>query len=187
MQLFRIEHSRWAYRADFVAYVAASAGLATLLLCASPPRQWPLLVALAVAGLLSWTLVEYVLHRVILHGIRPFSIWHEAHHQRPGALISTPTVLSALLLSVLVFWPAILIGGMLKGGAFGCGLLVGYLLYTVTHHATHHWHSRSRWLKACQRAHALHHSARLGPGNFGVTSLFWDHVFGSLVLREGRD
>jgi sterol desaturase/sphingolipid hydroxylase (fatty acid hydroxylase superfamily) len=187
MQLFRIEHSTWAYRADFGVYMVASAGMAMLLLFASPSRQWPLLVALAAAGLLSWTFVEYFLHRIVLHGIRPFSTWHETHHQRPVALISTPTLLSAFLLSVLVFWPAILVGGLFKGGSFGCGLLIGYLLYTVTHHATHHWHSRNGWLKARQRAHALHHSARFAPANFGVTSLFWDRVFGSLVVRASRD
>ncbi|MDX5446368.1 MAG: hypothetical protein LPJ87_09975, partial [Zoogloeaceae bacterium] len=32
---------------------------------------------LLIAGLVSWTLLEYLLHRFVLHGRGPFQRWHE--------------------------------------------------------------------------------------------------------------
>ena len=51
----------------------------------------------ALAGAATWTFLEYVLHRFVLHGVAPFSDWHRQHHLRPLALICSPTVLSAAL------------------------------------------------------------------------------------------
>lgn len=182
MGLMTLEHGKLAYRADFAFYGATVASLAVLLVRVTPPSQALAIAAWSAAGLAGWTLAEYLLHRFVLHGLQPFRRWHTAHHDRPTALISSPTLFSAGLILVLVFVPALLLVGRWHACALTFGVLVGYLAYTVTHHATHHWRADSRWLRQRKRWHAAHHH-RAQPGCFGVTSGFWDRVFGSAPPR----
>jgi cyclopropane-fatty-acyl-phospholipid synthase len=179
VNLFSLEHSKAAYATDFALYGLAMLVLATLLVTGGPRDQTPGIVASVAAGLAGWTAIEYVLHRFVLHGLRPFSRWHGEHHERPSALICTPTLLSAALIVTLVFVPSLLLGSLWRACALTLGVLTGYLAYAITHHATHHWRSGGRWLRQRKRWHALHH--RVGePGYYGVTTAFWDHVFGSV-------
>jgi len=179
MYPFTLEHSRSAYVADFILYGSASALMAVGLIFVGPHEQWLSLMALAMIGLASWPFIEYALHRFCLHGLRPFSTWHAEHHQRPAALICTPTLLSASLILLLVFVPALVLGDMWQACALTFGLLTGYLIYAITHHALHHWRADNAWLRRRKRWHALHHDPIRPPGHYGVTSAFWDHVFGS--------
>jgi sterol desaturase/sphingolipid hydroxylase (fatty acid hydroxylase superfamily) len=71
------------------------------------------------------------------------------------------------------------------------GLLGGYLLYGLTHHAVHHAvrlpGPAQGWLSRRRRQHALHHrgSATVAV-NYGVTQGWWDRVFGSLGVDSPR-
>lgn len=180
MSLFTMEHSKAAYGADFALYGAAVVLLAAFLLVAGPHGRWLEIVVIAGLGLVSWTLIEYALHRFVMHGLQPFSRWHAEHHQRPTALICTPTILSAMLIAALIFLPALVLSGNLWGAcALTFGVLVGYLAFSIMHHATHHWSADSAWLQQRKRWHALHHHSIGQSGCFGVTSAFWDYVFGS--------
>ncbi len=179
MHLFSLEHSRSAYRADIAIYGTASLALATLLAVAAPREQCLEAAAIVLLGLAGWTLVEYVLHRFVLHGLPPFKAWHAEHHRRPAALICTPTNLSAALIAALVFLPVLAVGEVWQACALTLGVLNGYLAYAVTHHAIHHWRTDIAWLRRRKRWHALHHHLPAQSGHFGVTSAFWDHVFGS--------
>lgn len=183
MGLFAMEHGKAAYRADFALYGTAVAALATFLFVAGPHSLRLQSLALVCAGLVSWTAIEYLLHRFVLHGLAPFKDWHEEHHQRPTALICAPTIFSASLIVVLVFLPVLAFGGLWSACALTLGVLAGYLLYAITHHATHHWLAESAWLKRRKRWHALHHHGAGRLGGFGVTSGFWDYVFGSAMPR----
>ena len=185
MDLFALEHSKAAYRADFVFYGAVVCVLATFLLLASPRGHGLESLALALSGLVGWTAIEYALHRFVLHGLPPFSRWHAEHHQRPTALICAPTVLSATLIFTLVFLPALLLGNAWRACALTLGVLSGYLAYAITHHATHHWRADTAWLKQRKRWHALHHHSA-EPGFYGVTSGFWDQVFGNTHRAPAR-
>ena len=178
MSLFTLEQSRLAYRADFALYGAAVLVLAAFLLVHGPREQGLVMVAFALTGLVSWTLVEYVLHRFVLHGLQPFRRWHAEHHLRPMALICAPTILSATLIATLVFLPALALSNLWCACAMTLGMLTGYLAYAITHHATHHWRADNAWLKRRKRWHALHHHTEQ-QGYYGVTSTFWDYVFGS--------
>jgi sterol desaturase/sphingolipid hydroxylase (fatty acid hydroxylase superfamily) len=179
MSFFRLEHSQWAYRADFALYTAASILMGASLLIASPEGQKAMLLVLAGLGLLTWPLIEYGLHRFVLHGLKPFSTWHAAHHQRPHALICTPTILSTALITILVFVPALLLSNVWLALALTFGLLNGYLVYATTHHAIHHWRGQNSWLKQRKLCHALHHDPRRPPGYYGVSSALWDEVLGT--------
>jgi cyclopropane-fatty-acyl-phospholipid synthase len=184
MSFFNVEHGKFAYWADYVAYGLAVSTMAVLLVVEAPPGQQLQLAMLAVLGLVTWTALEYLLHRFVLHAIAPFNRWHAEHHDRPRALICAPTILSASLIVLLVFVPAWLIGTRWQACALTFGLLTGYLTYAITHHATHHWRANSAWLRGRKRWHALHHHADT-PAYFGVTSSFWDHVFGSAGQSSG--
>lgn len=179
MPLMSIEHSPTAHRADVVVYGAAVAGLGAWLGLRAPVGMGLDIVAVAGAGLLAWSTIEYALHRFVLHGLQPFKRWHLEHHRRPLALIGTPTWLSAVLFGGLVGLPAVLGLGPWMGSALTLGVLTGYLAYTLTHHALHHWKLDLDWLQRRRYAHARHHHL-LQPCCFGVTSGFWDRV-----LRTG--
>jgi cyclopropane-fatty-acyl-phospholipid synthase len=196
MPLFALEHSPTAYRVDFALYGLLSASLATALLLAHPAGSGGALAAWALGGLLAWSPAEYLLHRFVLHGLPPFSRWHDEHHRRPNALIGSPTLLSVTLFATLVAAPSWWLLGAWPACALTCGLMTGYLAYGLTHHATHHlvagWGGRSAWLARRRRWHAQHHQAHRArpgeapaeaapqPGHYGVSSALWDHAFGTL-------
>ena len=180
MNIFKLEHSKTAYRADLALYCIIVLALAAFLLVYGPHGQRVAIVSYALAGLVSWPAIEYALHRFVLHGVQPFRRWHEEHHRRPRAIIFTPTILSAALIAVLVFLPALLATDLWRACGLSLGVLTGYLAYTITHHAVHHWHADIAWLKRRKHWHALHHHRIDQPGYYGVTSALLDQVFGSV-------
>lgn len=191
MGLLSFEHSVRVYWADFALHGLACLGLAVGLVVhgaadvqsASYFAWWPVVAQVAM-GLLLWTLAEYGLHRFVLHGLQPFSRWHALHHERPRALICGPTLLSSLLVTVLVFLPLWLLFDAASAAAVTVGVEVGYLSYGLVHHATHHWPARNAWMRERKRWHALHHHTAT-PGRYGVTTRFWDQVFGGAQTPQG--
>lgn len=180
------EYDKAGYTADFVLYGGAALGLAALLVLAGPASRGPELFTLVLVGLFSWTLVEYGLHRFVLHGPQPFRGWHAEHHRRPRALIGTPTALSATLIAALVFMPALLLGDLWRACALTLGLLTGYFLYSIVHHAIHHWRAGNSWTRRARHRHALHHSPVEPAGRYGVSTGLWDVVFGTTGRRTPR-
>jgi cyclopropane-fatty-acyl-phospholipid synthase len=185
MVLFKLEHGSVAYRADFVFYGGVITALVLALAIVPRPGPWWWSPGLVALGLLSWSALEYALHRYVLHGVQPFQRWHAMHHARPQALIATPTVLTAVAFLALVFAPAWALGSLGAACAWTVGVLAGYLGYALTHHATHHWRGRSAWLLQRKRHHALHHHAAHG-GCYGVTSSVWDVALGTRSPRSPR-
>ncbi|MDL5031252.1 sterol desaturase family protein [Pelomonas sp. APW6] len=186
LRFLSIEPGLAVYRADFLFYAIALTCLALALL--THPMDAPLL-GWVMAGAAAWTLLEYLLHRFVLHGLSPFRDWHAEHHGRPDARISAPTLLTAGLFTLLLLpmgwwmgrWPAL---------ALGFGLLAGYFCYAVIHHVLHRplpptaARPGRSLLRRQRRWHARHHQrasparGELGtPGHYGVTSAFWDHIF----------
>ena len=182
MVFLSLEHSKAAYRADFAFYGTAMAALAALSATDTPSGQRWTAAALALVGLAAWSFIEYVLHRFVLHVVEPFRSWHALHHARPSALIYAPTVVAAGLITLLVLLPAWAWMGTWRASALTLGVLVGYMLYSATHHAIHHWRIKIRWLNRRKRLHALHHCSDR-PGYYGVTTDLWDRVFGTSSLQ----
>ncbi|MDT8997759.1 sterol desaturase family protein [Paucibacter sp. APW11] len=183
-----MELSRKAYIADFVVYTLLVAGLG-LWLAASAP--WLPSLGLLLLGALSWSLLEYLLHRWVLHELPPFCNWHADHHRRPGALIAAPTWLSAGLLGIATL-PAWWWLQAWQAGALSLGLSAAYLGYGVAHHLAHHpWRGPSLPgvnLAGFRRRHALHHRGSAGlspePCNYGVSTGAWDWFFQSAPRRR---
>ncbi len=176
-----ITRSALGYYADFYVYPAALFGLLVASYAtgdAVDPLMW---IAAVLAGLFLWTLVEYLIHRFVLHNVVYFRDLHDQHHASPTDLIGTPIWISFSLLTLAVLLPSCLAFGIAKGCGFTFGVTAGYLTYSFAHHVLHHWrmvpgHPLYGW----KRQHALHHF-RHDEGNFGVTTLLWDHVFGTAL------
>jgi sterol desaturase/sphingolipid hydroxylase (fatty acid hydroxylase superfamily) len=183
MTVFSLEHGESAYWTDFGIYGAMVTALTILLSVFAPHEHWLGLVGLVAIGAATWTLMEYALHRFVLHGLEPFLSWHAEHHERPTALMATPTLLSVALIAFLVFVPALLAAGRWRASALTLGVIAGYFVYGLTHHATHHWRSLGPWMKQRKRWHARHHHV---AGCYGVTSSFWDKVFGTTGAPSSR-
>ena len=177
MNLFTLQFSKAGYVADYLAYGAWVIGCACFLVHFGPRGEWPEITVLVGGGVFAWSLIEYLLHRFVLHGIDPFRRWHAAHHESPAALIGIPTVFSACLFCAFVFIPAVALTDLWKGTGLTLGVVSGYLAYGWTHHAAHHWRPGTPWLHRRKRQHAIHH--RTNDRCFGVTPYFWDWVFRS--------
>lgn len=178
MNFFKLEFSKTAYVADFAIYLFMPVFMLWGLLHFGPHREWPSIVISIAIGFIGWTLLEYVLHRFVLHGLAPFKHWHAQHHLRPFALIGTPTIFSLILILIGIFLPAWLIVGVWLATGLTLGVIIGYAIYSLVHHAEHHWRTNFLWLKRRKRLHAIHHHAH-SACNFGVTTSFWDRVFGT--------
>jgi len=175
-----------------VVWVPVSIGLAVyaLTLGGLTPRR---LFWLALTGLFVWTFVEYALHRFVFHhpvstpvGRRIHFLGHGIHHLDPwdrmrlvfpplaAALIALP-VFGLLYLSVL--WTA---APLANAAALMAGLLVGYLVYDLSHYYQHHGRPRSRVGKWLKRYHLEHHH-KSPEALYGVSNPLWD-----ILLRTGR-
>jgi sterol desaturase/sphingolipid hydroxylase (fatty acid hydroxylase superfamily) len=140
------------------------------------------LTALFVIGYATWTLIEYLMHRFVFHHFPVFTQMHLAHHAAPHDLIGTPTVITLATFGMLIFWPAFDLTGLEQAAALTAGMMSGYLAYVSVHYIVHNIGSRGwPWLKKLIRLHAIHHHDI--HHNFGVTTEFWDRVFGTLARR----
>lgn len=142
------------------------------------PVVWLSLYAI---GLVGWTLIEYLLHRLVFHHAPVFSAIHARHHHAPQELIGTPGWASVLLGLMAVAGPSWVVFGFDLGTAVTAGLVTGYLWYVFVHYATHQFTPRRGcYLYRARLRHALHHH-RSDEGNFGVTTGIWDAVFGTAI------
>jgi sterol desaturase/sphingolipid hydroxylase (fatty acid hydroxylase superfamily) len=142
------------------------------------------------AGLLFWTLTEYVLHRFIFHfvpnsswGKRLHFIFHGVHHDYPNdamRLVLPPSLSVPLtILFYLLFKETI---PVLYLNSFFAAFLTGYLCYDMFHYAFHHGNFSNPILKKLKQHHMLHHYTDSDHG-YGVTSALWDIIFRSEIKK----
>jgi hypothetical protein len=169
--------SKAGYYADFVFYPILLLLLAGAAMGSASSAQRLIWVCACAAGIAIWTLLEYGLHRIVLHHVWPFRELHALHHAMPTAMIGTPTWLTATLMCGCVFLPLWWSAGLNLASGLTSGLVLGYLWYVLVHHAVHHWRARpGSYLHRAKRRHAEHHHAR-HPCHFGVTTAYWDRIF----------
>jgi sterol desaturase/sphingolipid hydroxylase (fatty acid hydroxylase superfamily) len=143
------------------------------------PRWWVALVS----GAILWTLVEYLLHRFVYHKVAGIRELHGMHHSHPNDFIGTPIWVSIVGFSALLGFLTIVWDIEIACGTTG-GLMAGYVAYLATHDAVHRWQLGERsWMRNHRLRHLRHHRNPL-PGNFGVTTGFWDRVFGTAIAPE---
>jgi sterol desaturase/sphingolipid hydroxylase (fatty acid hydroxylase superfamily) len=139
-------------------------------------------VLVFVAGILSWTLVEYALHRFLGHDRRTwpnaFADEHTRHHSQDYFAPTWKKALAAAAVFVLVGGaPTALFGGP-YGFAFAASFVSMYAAYELVHRRVHTHRGLGAWGRLLRRHHFHHHFAN-PRANFGVTSPFWDVVFGT--------
>ena len=152
------------------------------------------------AGMLFWSLFEYVIHRFVFHFFaerdrakKMVYLIHGNHHEYPrdkGRLFmpAVPSLLISSSLFLLMFFVATLFNSGTYVFAFFPGFVFGYLIYGSMHYAIHAWNPPFKWMKALWRNHHLHHYKNEELG-FGVSSTLWDHVFGTMfdLKKEKED
>jgi 4-hydroxysphinganine ceramide fatty acyl 2-hydroxylase len=93
-----------------------------------------------------------------------------------------PIALSLLIAIVLFAVFSLLFGSWTW--AFSSGFALGYLAYDMTHYSIHHFKPpRVKWLKNVWKSHIDHHF-RDSTRGYGVSSSFWDRVFGTLRAQK---
>ncbi len=177
--------SGWiGYFGDFVAYPVAIILLTSTALAGGELQSGVTYAGICAGALGLWTLVEYAIHRFMMHHAPMIQPLHERHHGDQRALIGTPFWLSMAIIFTVVFLPLYWTTDFLVASAATTGILLGYLWFVTVHHIVHHWSlPHGTYMYRAKRRHALHHSVAPGA-NFGVTSSFWDRVFGTAVGRR---
>ncbi|XP_022724147.1 dihydroceramide fatty acyl 2-hydroxylase FAH2-like isoform X2 [Durio zibethinus] len=145
-------------------------------------------------GMFVWTFLEYCSHRFVFH-IETKSYWgntihyllHGCHHKHPMdglRLVIPPAEFAALCIPFwylykLLFTPS-------ASPAFFGGGLIGYVIYDVTHYYVHHGQPTKQVIKSFKKYHLNHHF-RIQNKGFGITTAFWDRVFGSIPQTKAAE
>ncbi|KAK3490251.1 inositolphosphorylceramide-B C-26 hydroxylase [Neurospora hispaniola] len=148
-------------------------------------------------GLAFWTLIEYILHRFLFHldyylpdnrvGITAHFLLHGIHHYLPMdryRLVMPPTLFVVLAAPFWKFAHAILFYNWYAATAAFCGGVFGYTLYDMTHYFLHH-QNLPAYYKELKKYHLAHHFLDYENG-FGVTSAFWDKIFGTELVYNPK-
>jgi len=132
---------------------------------------------LVVAGVVAWTLLEYLVHRFAFHHYSSVARrLHQLHHDHPNDPDAERSSLSTPLIASPTGFLLIVTAGLEDGSAIFAGLLLGYLAFIVVHYAVHRWPIEpNSWLYSAKIRHLTHH--RFENCNYGVTTSFWDIVF----------
>ena len=145
-------------------------------------------------GVLSWMLIEYVLHRFVFHfnarsvfGKKLLYAAHLSHHENPRA---TNQFFSSLVLSLpiatayfLLVWVGI--GSLQSASYVFAGLAAGYFCYEWLHFQAHHRRPRLRLFKYLRTYHLLHHH-ETPEQRFGVSSPLFDLLLGTFRPAKAR-
>jgi sterol desaturase/sphingolipid hydroxylase (fatty acid hydroxylase superfamily) len=153
------------------------------------------IILIFLAGMLFWTLFEYIMHRFAFHYIaeskraqRFIYVLHGNHHEYPRdkERLFMPPVPSLIMSSIIFSLQYLIMGG--NAFAFFPGFILGYLMYGSMHYAIHAWNPPFRWMKPLWRNHHLHHYKNDHQG-FGVSTTIWDRVFGTMfdLKKEKED
>lgn len=144
-------------------------------------------------GLFVWTFIEYLMHRFLFHldkylpenqfAFMIHFLLHGVHHYLPMdryRLVMPPTLFLALCYPFykLVFS---LLPYYIACAGFAGGFL-GYIMYDVTHYVLHHT-QLPKYFQDLKTYHLEHHYKNYELG-FGVTSKFWDTVFGTELTPD---
>ena len=172
-----------------LAFVVLSAAL---LVCAFAVGGHPLpVIAAFLAGALYWSLLEYLIHRFVLHW-EPTVPWqqairrrinnHSTHHKKPDRreVYANPHLVGAVLIGSTMPVIMVAIGFPLPVAlAATSGAFLGYVGTEYLHAALHvlpmKGSAYARWLN---RFHSIHHY-RDDRYNHAVLNPMWDYVFGS--------
>jgi len=174
--------SKRGYYADFLLGPLAIA-ITILWLFATTRTIAPKVFASSLmAGALAWSFIEYAIHRWIFHGLGRFKKQHRVHHIHSAEYIGASSLTTSAIFCVLFLALTGVFGSVIGTGLF-VGILAGYMAYLTLHDLFHHAiPSGGGWVWALYLNHEWHH--KRFKTNYGVTSPFWDIVFGTYANPE---
>lgn len=141
-----------------------------------------------ITGIFFWTFMEYILHRFLGHvhkGKNFFKTEHVLHHSTSNYF--APKYKKAIAASIFTPSLALVLGLIFSfefSIAFSIGFILMYMLYEVTHFRFHAYKPLPFFLPF--RKHHFYHHYHDPSKNHGVTTRFWDRVFGTFVATEER-
>ncbi len=133
------------------------------------------------AGMMLWTLLEYLLHRWVFHrrvlGKR-LAREHLRHHAKVDwfAPWSLKLAVAVPILTVIGVLGVLAVGA--PGAVLACGTFFGWVIYEGIHRRIHVAAPRNAYARWARANHLSHHFGRV-HANHGVTSPVWDLVFGT--------
>ncbi len=144
-------------------------------------------VIFLVAGVITWTFLEYIIHRFLGHrkkGNDPVRKEHQMHHSK--AHYFAP-MYKKMILAVLVFSISTLVVGSLvswfMGGLYSFGLAGMYMIYEISHKRFHKRDPLIGYGLKMRKHHFYHHFGN-PKHNHGVTTDVWDKVFGTYTKPD---
>jgi sterol desaturase/sphingolipid hydroxylase (fatty acid hydroxylase superfamily) len=171
---------------------------AVLALALRTPHRVPTVFFFGLGAAL-WTLLEYFVHRKILHGRFPdspspwrhflhvrFDHLHWEHHERPwdgehiNGRIQDTILFSLVFVAVAAFFP------VWTAPVMVAGLLQAYVIEEWVHHSVHFYHFQNPYFRYIKRHHLYHHSPKGDEVGYGLTNGFWDIVFATRIPTEQR-
>jgi sterol desaturase/sphingolipid hydroxylase (fatty acid hydroxylase superfamily) len=147
---------------------------------------------LFLAGVAFWTLFEYAMHRYLFHwslNWRPVKwlvyLIHGNHHAVPNDRMRNlmPPIVSLPVASLIWAGCVELLGP--PGTWLLLGYLAGYVAYDVVHYACHQWPMSGRLALAIKKHHMRHHHID-EDGNYAISAIFWDRIFGTRIVSPKR-
>jgi sterol desaturase/sphingolipid hydroxylase (fatty acid hydroxylase superfamily) len=139
------------------------------------------------AGVVSWTLAEYLLHRFLGHvhkGKNFFKTEHLMHHSKANYFApALGKVILALVASSVLVSVISLFTGLPAAAAFVLGFISMYALYEMTHYRFHRKEPVAKPFIILRKHHFYHHFHN-PKTNHGLTTRFWDRVFGTFKKVE---
>lgn len=144
---------------------------------------------LFIAGLITFTLVEYLMHRFLFH-LMPknekqekfaYTI-HGVHHDYPKDKdrLAMPIPLSVTLAALFFLFYRLIMGDAVFG--FLPGFLMGYASYLWVHYMVHAFRPPKSFWKILWVHHGIHHYKEPHSA-FGVSSPLWDVIFRTMPKK----
>jgi sterol desaturase/sphingolipid hydroxylase (fatty acid hydroxylase superfamily) len=149
-------------------------------------------LALSAGGLMVWTLVEYLLHRFLLHShpqapALPSVVekLHLGHHRDPQdeVKITVPVSGSLPIAGGLLLLFRLTAGSWEAAALLMSGSIAGYLYYEAVHFWIHCGRRGERWLGQRRADHFSHHF-KDQHRCFGVTTPLWDRLLGTHWVKS---
>jgi sterol desaturase/sphingolipid hydroxylase (fatty acid hydroxylase superfamily) len=148
---------------------------------------------LTIAGLLTFTLVEYITHRFLYHSDEDYQenknwqyMVHGIHHVHPKEqrLLALPIPL-ILFINAILFSLFFLVVGKYIYFLFP-GFLSGYATQLYIHYQVHTRKPPKNIFRFFWKHHMLHHYSSEKEA-FGVITPLWDFVFGTMPKKNSSE
>ena len=140
-----------------------------------------------ILGVILWTFLEYVIHRFMGHehkGKNPFKLEHLEHHKKVHYFAPAyKKAAVAVLVATVLFLTLNLFLAWQIAASFVVGLVGMYAFYEATHARFHRKGPIAKPFIILRKHHFYHHFHQ-PKLNHGVTTRFWDRVFGTFHRVE---